>query len=84
MDSKGGKFVETMRKLAKKRSASRSKAPLQVGNVLTKKAFPKGKATFDSKLAHGDDKAGIIASPEKDTLNDQQQGGAGKKKKGSF
>lgn len=80
----GGKFVAAMRNLAKKRSASRSKSPLQVGNVLTKKALPKGKATFDSKLAHGDDKVGLTANPEKDNLNPGQQGGSNKKKKGSF
>ena len=85
MNSKGGKFVKAMQSLAKKRSASRSKNPLQIGNVLTKKALPKGKATFDSGIARGDDNAGITAKPVKDNLNPGQQGTPNSgKKKGSF
>lgn len=80
VSSKGGKFVSAMQRLAKKRSASRSKAPLQVGNVLTKKAPMGGPGKFTSGKAHGDDDAGLtVQSSEGQTgLNPKQQGASNK------
>lgn len=74
MNSKGGKFVDTMRKLAKKRSASRSVAPLQVGNVLTKKALPKGTANYDSDIDTPEGQGSVSVSPGQAALNPKQQG----------
>lgn len=54
LDSKGGKFARSMSRLAKLRSKSRSKNPLQVGNVLTKKAPMKGTVAFTSKAPKSD------------------------------
>ena len=80
MNSKGGKFVKAMQSLAKKRSQSRSKNPLQVGNVLTKKAPMGGPGNFTSGKAHGDDKAGLTvqASEGQTGLNPKQQGASSK------
>lgn len=76
MNSKGGKFVDTMRKLAQKRSKSRSKNPLQIGNVLTKKALPSGKAEFESGITKPEGKqfAPVSASKGQSALNPKQQG----------
>lgn len=75
-NSKGGKFVAAMQKLAKKRSASRSKAPLQVGNVLTKKAPQGGSAKFTSNKKGLGDKGQLVqASPGQRALNDKQMDG---------
>ena len=73
--TKGGKFVGAMRKLAQKRSASRSKAPLQVGNVLTKKAPQGGSAKFTSNKKGLGDK-GLLVQPTEaqEALNEDQQG----------
>lgn len=81
IDSKGGKFVGAMRKLAQKRSASRSIAPLQVGNVLTKKAPMKGTGSFGSKIdkPEGNQFAPVNATEGQTALNDKQQGASNKK-----
>jgi len=79
MNPKGGKFVGAMRKLAKKRSESRSVNPLQVGNVLTKKAPMKGAGKFTSGEAHGDDKGLKVQSTEGQTALDPKQQGASSK-----
>lgn len=74
MNSKGGKFVANMRKLAQKRSASRSVAPLQVGNVLTKKALPKGTADYDSDIDTPEGQGKVSVSEGQAALNPKQQG----------
>lgn len=75
-DTKGGKFVGAMRKLAKKRSKSRSKNHLQVGNVLTKKAPMAGTVKFGSSIVKPEGKqyAPIQASPGQSSLNPEQPG----------
>jgi len=67
---KSGKqhFVGAMQKLAKKRSASRSRNPLQIGNVLTKKAPMGGTANFDSNIDTPEGQ-GIPAKSPKQNLN---------------
>lgn len=74
MNSKGGKFVANLGRLAKKRSASRSVAPLQVGNVLTKKALPKGTADYDSDIDTPEGKGKVSVSEGQAALNPKQQG----------
>lgn len=74
LSSKGGKFVANMRKLAQKRSASRSTAPLQIGNVLTKKALPKGTADYDSDIDTPEGQGSVKVSPGQAALNPKQQG----------
>jgi hypothetical protein len=80
MKPTGGKFVANMGRLAKLRSESRSKAPLQVGNVLTKKAPMKGAGSFGSKIdkPEGTQFAPIQAT-EGQTALDQKQPGASNK-----
>lgn len=74
MNSKGGKFVGTMQKLAKLRSKSRSTTPLQVGNVLTKKALPKGTANYDSDIDTPEGQGSVNVSKGQAALNPKQQG----------
>lgn len=80
VSSKGGKFQESMKRLAKLRSASRSKSPLQVGNVLTKKAFPSGTASFGSKVTNTGDKSAtpVQATEGQTALNPNQPGKSNK------
>src|SRR6266404_8044687 len=76
----GGKFVVAMRKLAQKRSASRWVNPLQVGNVLTKKAPMKGAGSFGSKIDKPEGKqfANVNATEGQTALDDKQQGASNK------
>lgn len=70
-----GKFVSAMGRLAKLRSKSRSKNPLQVGNVLTKKAPMGGMAKFTSSLKGIKDPGLTVqASSGQSALNPKQQG----------
>lgn len=77
----GGKFVATMRKLAQKRSKSRSKNPLQVGNVLTKKAPRGGTVPFGSKIDKPEGKSfrPVQATEAQTGLNPEQQGASQRK-----
>jgi len=74
---KSGKqhFVGVMQRLAKKRSASRSRNPLQVGNVLTKKA-PMGAAPVGNSNIDKPEGQGLTIQPTKGQLglNPKQQG----------
>ena len=70
----GGKFVAAMSKLAKKHSANRSKSPIQVGNVLTKKAPQGGPAKFTSNQS-GIEKPGVnFKLKDQIGLNPEQPG----------
>ena len=73
LDSKGGKFAKSMSRLAKLRSKSRSKNPLQVGNVLTKKAPMKGGATYGSKVNKPEGSGILNTSKGQLALNPEQQ-----------
>lgn len=76
----GGKFVGAMQRLAQKRSKSRSVAPLQVGNMLTKKAALGGsKAKFESGISKPAKSFAPVKATEAQTgLNPEQQGASQK------
>lgn len=76
LSSKGGKHVSAMQKLAKLRSTERSKSPLQVGNVLTKKAPMGGSVNFDSEIDTPDGHSAVPLQPTKgqSALNPFQPG----------
>src|ERR1700694_1135643 len=77
--AKGGSFVSAMSRLAKLRSKSRSKNPLQVGNVLTKKAPMEGKGSFGSSINKPEGhNAGVNATEGQTALNSKQQGASNK------
>lgn len=80
ISSKGGKHVSAMQRLAKLRSTERSKSPLQVGNVLTKKAPMGGKVPFGSKIDEpdGDEGCEVEASEGQTALNPKQKGASSK------
>lgn len=74
INTNGGKFVGAMKRLAQLRSKSRSKAPLQVGNVLTKKAPMAGKAPFGSRIVKPEGKqfATLQSTEGQNALNSEQ------------
>ena len=78
--SKGGKFVSAMQRLAKLRSPSRSKNPLQVGNTLTKKAPMKGGGSFTSGInkPEGNGNPFVQATEGQTALNKNQRGASNK------
>lgn len=80
VDTKGGKFVGAMKRLAELRSSTRSKNPLQVGNVLTKKAPMGGNVKFGSKVdtPEGKSSTPVKATEGQTALNPKQQGASSK------
>lgn len=74
-----GHFVGAMQRLAKLRQSSRSEAPLQQGNVLTKKAPQGGTAPFKSGINKPEGGGIKVQSTEAQTaLNLKQQGPSSK------